>query len=44
MFKAVEEKDIPINIFLISPREHMLWVFIRSASESCVVGASNEYP
>ena len=29
-------------IFLISPRKHMLWVLIRSASARR--GASNEYP
>ena len=36
----------PVNIFLISPRKHMLWVLIRSASmsENICCGYSLEVP
>ena len=29
---ATDKRGYPHNIFLISPRKHMLWVLIRSAS------------
>ena len=29
---GLDKGGYPINIFLISPRKHMLWVLIRSAS------------
>ena len=30
-----------VNIFLISPRKHMLWVLIRSASEALLMSTNN---
>ena len=29
---GLDKGGYPVNIFLISPRKHMLWVLIRSAS------------
>ena len=35
---GLDKSGYQVNIFLISPRKHMLWVLIRSARR----GASNE--
>ena len=32
MIIGLDKGGYPVNIFLISPRKHMLWVLIRSAS------------
>ena len=40
---GLDKAGDPVNIFLISPRKHMLWVLIGSASPPRR-GASNEYP
>ena len=32
LFIGLIKEGYPVNIFLISPRKHMLWVLIRSAS------------
>ena len=29
---GLDKGEYPVNIFLISPQKHMLWVLIRSAS------------
>ena len=40
LYIATDKRGYPHNIFLISPRKHMLWVLIRMPRQ----GASNEYP
>ena len=32
MYIGLDKGGYPVNIFLISPQKHMLWVLIRSAS------------
>ena len=34
-FIGLVKGGYPVNIFLISPQKHMLWVLIRSASLRC---------
>ena len=34
-FIGLDKSGYPVNIFLISPRKHVLWVLIRSASPRC---------
>ena len=37
---SLDKRGIKLNIFLIYPYKHILWVLIRSAHQ----GTSNEYP
>ena len=40
LFKGLDKSGFQVNIFLISPRKHMLWYSLEAPHQ----GASNEYP
>ena len=41
---GLDKGGYPVNIFLISPQKHMLWVLIRSTSTKTCCGYSLEAP